>query len=104
MKKDNFKTDVMFRKEKDNSITAFFPHFPYDYNYDGKGLITCYAHIGQHSGADYNHCISVSKPAKENEYKDLFEELESIGYDLNIVKRQNYDKYLRSYKEINKIK
>jgi hypothetical protein len=105
MEKDNYKTDVIFRVWNNKNfcgdhILALFPHEVCEYN----GNVTSYEHVGQHGGANYNHCINVSKHAKETEYKDLFEELESIGYDLNIVKRQNYDKYLKSYHEINKSK
>jgi len=95
MKKDKFKTDVIFRKWRtgDNTIMALFPHTPH-----GRiSTVESYEHIGQHGGADYCHCIHMTTPAKENEYKDLFEELESIGYNLNIIKKQNYKKYLKSY-------
>lgn len=102
MKKDKLKTDVIFRIWNNKNfigdhIIALFPHEVCDY----KGNVTSYEHVGQHGGATYNHCIRLSKPAKQSEYNDLFEELESIGYNLNIIKRQNYNKYSKS---LNKMK
>jgi len=97
MQKDQHKTDVIFRvdttKDWKGTIFALFPHDVADH----KGSVTSYQHIGQHSSADYHHSIRTSKLAKPNEYKDLKTELESIGYNLNIVKKQNYTKYLKSY-------
>jgi hypothetical protein len=98
MKKDNFKTDVIFRKEKDGDICAFFP---YDIS-DSKGNITHYAHIGQHSQAAWEYYLKDTKPCKSpNEYNDLFQELESLGYNLNIIQRRNYKKYLNAYYAVN---
>ncbi len=99
MEKDTFKTDVIFRKEKDNTITAVFPYEISDY----KGNITCYAHVGQHCQADYYYFIEKTVPALETEYIDLKIELESIGYNLRIIKRRNYDKYLKAYSKIRNI-
>jgi len=90
MKKDNFKTDVIFRKEKDNAILAVFPHEIVDC----EGNIMCYAHVGQHSGASYDYVLKKTVPASETEYIDLKTELESIGYNLRTIKRRNYKKYL----------
>ena len=83
------KTDVIFRKE--NGITlAVFP-----YEIHNKYSTPCYAHVGQHSGCDYDYILKYTKPT--DDYKDLYDELISIGYDLNVIKRRNYDKYLKSY-------
>lgn len=93
MEKDTQKTTVIFRKWKeDNSILALFPYEIHNgYN------ITCYAHLGQHSGADYKSCIERSTPATENEYKALKCELESIGYNLDVRVKQTYSKFLKAY-------
>lgn len=96
MTKDTFKTDVIFRKEKDGSILALFPHLLWNY----AGDVTCYAHLGQHSAADYSGCIRQSKPAKPEEYKDLLNELQGLGYDLRIIKRQSGRKYREAYLSI----
>jgi len=95
MKKDTHKTDVIFRVDKtkdfENTIFALFPHIK-----EHNNSVLYYQHIGQHSTADYDHCIKTSKLATENEYKNLFIELESIGYNLNVIKKRNYKKYLHS--------
>jgi hypothetical protein len=102
---DAHKTDVIFRVDTRKNwlgnwtygnVFALFPHEVAD----NKGNVTSYQHVGQHSSADYNHCIKTSRIATENEYKDLKKELESIGYNLNVIKKQNYQKYLNSYRNI----
>jgi hypothetical protein len=89
MCKDTNITDVIFRvdtsKDFKGTVFAIFPHQVADY----KGNVMSYQHIGQHSGANYSHCINTSKPATEKQYSDLKTELEQIGYSLRIVKRQN---------------
>ena len=90
------KTDVIFRKEADGAILAVFP-----YEIHNGGLVMCYALLGQHSGCDYYYVLQKTKPT--DDYKDLYDELISIGYDLNVIKRRNYDKYLKShYKQFKK--
>jgi hypothetical protein len=97
MKKDKFKTDVMFRVfPEDKKVIALFPHEIYN----ERGGINSYMHIGQHGEAEYSACIKNAKPAKENEYADLKNELESIGYNLNIIRRRNKDKYLTELKKM----
>ena len=96
MKTDVEKTDVIFRKETrdtkwENEIFALFPYDVHDFF---SGHCASYQHIGQHSPADYDMCIQNSIPAKGDEYKDLKSELESLGYNLNIIKKRNYQKYL----------
>lgn len=83
--------EVIFRKEKGGSIFAFFPYEIADYNKN----MTCYAHIGQHSAMNPDYILS-TKPATPEEYKDLFQELVSIGYDLKIIRRINWRKYLKA--------
>ena len=96
MKKDDFKTDVIFRREKDKSILAVFP---YEIS-DTKGNCTCYAHIGQHSGLNWLY-MRDTKPVKDKkEYTDLFRELTSIGYNLNVIKKRNYTKYLTALNKV----
>ena len=51
-------------------------------------MTTSYMHVGQHGAADYADVIADTSPAQENEYKDLLNELKTIGYtDLRIVQR-----------------
>jgi len=100
MKKDNHKIDVIFRVDNSKDFKGVvYALFPYDIS-DKKGSVTSYQHVGQHSSADYNHCIKTSKPASEKDYADLKKELESIGYNINVVKKRNYDKYLKNYKSL----
>ncbi len=87
------KTDVIFRKEKDGQILAVFPH-----EVDNSHFVMCYAHLGQHSSCDYDYCLTRTTPAIAEEFEDLKNELTlSVGYNLNIIKRRNYNKYLKSY-------
>lgn len=79
------KTLVVFRKFKDGGdIVALFPEL---INYP-DGCCESYQHVGQHGAADYIHCIAASVPAKPTEYRSLRQELENIGYRLDV--RQKY--------------
>lgn len=96
------KVDIIFRvdtsKDFKGTVFALFPHDVCDH----RGHVTSYQHVGQHSGADYRGCIATSKPATPEQYADLKAEMESIGYEINVVKKQNYDKFLKSYHEVRK--
>ena len=91
MDKDTEVTLVIFRKYKsDGSIIAYFPELAYDVaGYMGMA----YQHIGQHSGADYQALLKSCVPASETEYHDLKEELESLGYNLKVIKRERYNHF-----------
>lgn len=88
---EKVKVDINFRIDKDG-VFALFPH---ECSY--SNFVTCYQHVGQHSSAEYRGCIRSSKSATPKQYKDLKKELKSIGYVINVVKRQNYNKFLKSY-------
>ena len=79
-------TRVIFRKFKeDNEIIALFP----DEIANEHNECWSYMHIGQHSPADYNGVIRCTKPAAEDEYAPLLEELKYVGYDdLKVYKRK----------------
>ena len=94
-KQDTYITDVVFRIDR-YGVFAMFPHECSDH----KGNVTTYQHIGQHSGANYKYCIGNSRKATDVESKDLLAELKSMGYNVKIVQRQNYDKFLKSYNEV----
>ena len=85
-------TKVIFRKEKTKpyEVFALFPEIP-----GSVSAHTClsYQHVGQHSAAEYNHCIRTSRPAKPEEYKALKKELEQIGYVLDIRSRSGRRDY-----------
>lgn len=97
------KTEVIFRKVKSGKFKGdIFALFPYDVlTLDGD--VGCYMHIGQHGHADYNHCINTSVIAKEQEYAPLKRELEDIGYNLRIMKKRKYDKYIKNYNKIKRL-
>jgi hypothetical protein len=75
-------TQVKFLYERDsNDVFACFPNIPHD----NSGMLTCYAHIGQHSACHKDYAKEC-KEAPINEYWDLLEELISQGYnDLQIM-------------------
>ena len=62
MKNPNNKTAVVFRKYKEGDIIALFP-----YEIDSGHCIMSYQHVGQRSGADYDHMIRCAKPEKHEE-------------------------------------
>lgn len=95
MTKDKEKTDVIFRECKENGeIIAVFP-----YVIDSGYLVVSYSHIGQHSSCDYDWFISNCKPVMSDKYVHLLMELEELGYNLNILLKRNYGKYLQKLKE-----
>jgi len=90
--------EVIFRICKGGDVVALFPYSIY--SNDHIGLINSYMHIGQHSSSSYCDTMQSSKPAKEDGYKDLKEELESIGYNLKIIKRRHFQKYLDAWHKV----
>lgn len=79
------KTKVIFRKFASGEIIALFPELA------GTGsVLTClnYMHEGQHGAA--NASVQGTKPAKPEEYKPLYDELTSLGYNLTVVTRFSY--------------
>ena len=90
-------TPVIFRKEFGNNVVAFFPTFPGTININ---TCQCYAHIGQHSIASIDY-YKATKPAQPEEYKDLLEELISIGYDDLVVRKKiTYKHFLEREKNL----
>jgi len=83
------KTKVIFRKFKNGDVIAIFPEMLGNWK-----THTCesYMHIGQHGACDPQYLIDeITKLATPDEYNDLKLELESIGYDLQVCKRQSYN-------------
>lgn len=98
MKKDKEKTDVIFRvditKQFKGDVMAIFPYIVEN----TKGDVRLYVHVGQHFSGDYNICIQTSRLATKKEAKYLKAELEQgFGYNLNVVKKRNYKRYLKSF-------
>ena len=79
-------TKVVFRvdttKEFKGTVYALFPEIN-----ENNGHCSSYTHVGQHSAADYHGCIKTSRPATEDEYLSLFNELIRIGCNLRVIKK-----------------
>jgi len=77
-------TRVVFRKWKKSpkTIIAIFP----DVFSDNHGNLLSYEHVGQHGGCS-RLIVADTILATPDEYKDLFEELTSCGYILQVCKR-----------------
>lgn len=81
MNKDKHETKVNFLCHKDGEVFAYFPNEIAD----SEGNRTSYQHIGQHSACSPEY-IKECMEAKPEEYADLQKELESIGYNLKVMK------------------
>ena len=87
--------EIVFKKDKEtNEVIAFMP---YDYQ-TWQGEFTCYAHLGQHSltNDEYYRACKLATP---DEYKDLKAELESIGYNVEVIKKVNGRKSSIAYQD-----
>jgi hypothetical protein len=82
---DEHKTVVVFRLYETGELLALFPGLPYSDVHHEQCM--SYQHVGQHGGADYNHCIRQTCRALPHEYEPLKKELEAIGYNLNVRER-----------------
>lgn len=68
-------TPVYFCKFEDE-ITAVLVNEPAN-----LGNFLCYAHVGQHGECSIQWVYEDTEPATPEEYSDLLDELEYIGYD-----------------------
>jgi hypothetical protein len=91
-------TKVVFRKFQ-GEVVALFPEEAATLN---PILCTCYAHMGQHSAADYYGVLTSSKPATDAEAADLKAELESLGYNFKVYRRSPSDAYQKRKDQIKK--
>ena len=86
------KTKVIFRKWRNDPYTviALFPEIP-----GTNDCHTClsYEHIGQHGAASVD-LTPYTELAKPDDYAELKRELESIGYNLQVIKKTNYQRAL----------
>ena len=94
------KTIVIFKKDpqNNNEVIAFMPYDICNW----QGYFTCYAHIGQHcSSCDeyFRQC----RTATQEEYEPLLNELISIGYNVEVKKRLNTEKFKQAYQEFLKL-
>lgn len=76
---------VIFRKHpEDDEIVAVFPEIP---GTNEPEICTIYAHVGQHSSAHCRVLMRSTRPAHPEEYSALMQELEAIGYWLDVRQR-----------------
>jgi len=85
------KTKVIFRRWHCGDIIALFPRLPAD---EAGQHCMSYEHIGQHGAATPDTVIMLTTAAKPQEYQELADELERIGYKLSIQKRVTKRDYL----------
>ena len=78
------KTKVVFLYNDDKESSDIFAFFPEQQYGIGAAHFDSYAHIGQHGACDIDYARE-SRKATPDEYKDLKTELESIGYNLEIL-------------------
>ena len=83
------KTKVIFRYFR-GEVVAIFPEIAGTYD---SGTCSCYASMGQHSACNPYLVIDDSKLATPEQYADLKQELENLGYNLEIIKRHRYSHY-----------
>ncbi len=92
MDKDTEFTPMVFRvwvhlRRQKGEVIALMPTLPGDYN---PATCTSYMHVGQHSTAHYAGVIAATRPATQEEFMPLVEELESLGYRVLRVQRSGY--------------
>jgi hypothetical protein len=88
MEKDKEKTKVIFRQWANGRVVAMFPEIAAD----TRGwYCQSYMHVGQHGAANPD-LVRNTKPANfdDDAVKDLIKELETLGYNLEIIKRFRY--------------
>jgi hypothetical protein len=89
---DTHKTPVIFKQHDDGEIFAAFPQELGNYD---LSTMQGYAHFGQH-GAYTTGFVSEAKPAMPEQYKDLFDELTGLGYNLLIRRKlTKFDQKIR---------
>ena len=90
------KTIVIFKKDPQNhnEVIAFMPYEICNW----QGYFTCYAHVGQHS-TTCDQYFRQCRTATKEEYEPLLNELISIGYNVEVKKRLNTEKFKQAYQE-----
>ena len=68
-------------KIMDDEVIAIFPNNLYSEVLYGNTMVDSYTHIGQHSACSVE-LIDELEDAWEEQYKELKNELENIGYNL----------------------
>jgi hypothetical protein len=77
-------TIVVFRVYRDSGdLIGLFPGIK-----DNPFYCACYLETGAHTWADYEGVIGQSRPATEEEYEDMVEDLTAQGYRLCVRKKK----------------
>jgi len=84
----------MWRIDGQDELIALFPYAP-----ASPCLVESYQCIGQHGDADYGRIVAHSRPATEDEYRNLKRELECIGYKLIVRQRANRNRMSNAWRE-----
>jgi hypothetical protein len=80
-------TKVIFRKWPKKEGGGVIALFPAEASTVGDPYsCSSYMHVGQHGAASV-HLTYYTKPAKPEEYRDLYRELRGLGYRLKVVKK-----------------
>lgn len=88
MEKDKEPTEMLFRKYRNGEIIALMPYVIETFRYNCQS----YMHIGQHGSARLANVIKHTRQANEEEYAELKQELESLGYNVKPINRVNQKK------------
>jgi len=73
-------TVVLFRRDEDGDVTAVMP-----FEEGSPNMMTCYAHVGQHSSCDIGWVAEGTFPATEDEYRALRAELTSQPFNYKFL-------------------
>lgn len=95
MEQDTHWTPIIFRMHQGEVLALFVQELGTNDPY------TCafYAHVGQHGTLDPMDIIRDSRPARSEEYRDLYDELQRIGYRIALRERHSpYDLEVRKQK------
>ena len=90
------KTKVIFRKytidklgglQVKGRILALFPYNPSGHPNECECIEL---NEGCTGTADYNLCLTITKPATEKEYKELYKYLKKKSYNLQVIKKRSF--------------
>ena len=84
---------VVFRVDKETGdVTAVFPEILADLN----GLMTGYAHVGQHHAVGWSYLNDCTRPAQEHETVELMRELKQVYDDCELVVYKRINRSMRN--------
>jgi len=83
------KTQVMFRV----SFNEVFAVFPYEVDYNGDTLMF---KNDDFIGCQYDHTIKTSKPAFHSQSLSLYQTLERLGYNLEVIRARSFAMYMNA--------